>query len=44
MKALVLKALGHGFDYEDVEIAASVGREVGRGRGPSWKLSKRVTL
>jgi len=28
MKALVLNALGHGFDFEDVEIAAPVGREV----------------
>jgi S-(hydroxymethyl)glutathione dehydrogenase / alcohol dehydrogenase len=28
MKALVVNALGHGFDYEDVEIAAPIGREV----------------
>jgi S-(hydroxymethyl)glutathione dehydrogenase / alcohol dehydrogenase len=28
MKALVLNALGHGFDFEDVEIAAPVSREV----------------
>ena len=28
LKALVLNALGHGFDFEDVEIAAPVGREV----------------
>jgi S-(hydroxymethyl)glutathione dehydrogenase/alcohol dehydrogenase len=28
MKALVLNALGRGFDYEDVEIAAPMGREV----------------
>jgi hypothetical protein len=28
MKALVLNALGHGFDLEDVEIAAPIGREV----------------
>src|SRR6266404_7215977 len=28
MKALVLNALGHGFDFEDVEIAAPIGREV----------------
>jgi len=28
MKALVVNALGHGFDFEDVEIAAPVGREV----------------
>jgi S-(hydroxymethyl)glutathione dehydrogenase/alcohol dehydrogenase len=28
MKALVLNALGRGFDYEDVEIAAPIGREV----------------
>ena len=28
MKAPVLNALGHGFDYEDVEIVAPVGREV----------------
>ena len=27
MKALVLNALGHGFDFEDVEIASPVGRE-----------------
>ena len=28
MKALVLNALGQGFDFEDVEIAAPIGREV----------------
>jgi S-(hydroxymethyl)glutathione dehydrogenase / alcohol dehydrogenase len=28
MKALVVNALGHGFDLEDVEIAAPIGREV----------------
>jgi hypothetical protein len=28
MKALVLNALGRGFDYEEVEIAAPMGREV----------------
>jgi len=28
MKALVLNALGHGFDFEDVEIALPRGREV----------------
>ena len=28
MKALVLNALGHGFDVEDVEIAVPRGREV----------------
>jgi len=28
MKALVLNALGHGFDFEDVEIAAPIRREV----------------
>ncbi len=28
MKALVLNALGHRFDFEDVEIAAPIGREV----------------
>jgi S-(hydroxymethyl)glutathione dehydrogenase/alcohol dehydrogenase len=28
MKALVLNALGHGFDVEDVDIAAPRGREV----------------
>jgi len=28
MKALVLNALGHGFDFEDVEIASPRGREV----------------
>jgi len=28
MKALVLNALGHGFDFEDVEIASPIGREV----------------
>jgi S-(hydroxymethyl)glutathione dehydrogenase/alcohol dehydrogenase len=28
MKALVLNALGHGFDLEDVEIDAPIGREV----------------
>src|SRR6202007_646374 len=27
MKALVLNALGHGFDFEDVEIATPTGRE-----------------
>src|ERR1700692_2166427 len=28
MKALVLNKLGHGFDFEDVDIAAPMGREV----------------
>jgi S-(hydroxymethyl)glutathione dehydrogenase / alcohol dehydrogenase len=28
MKALVLNALGQGFDFEDVDIAAPIGREV----------------
>src|SRR6202142_1323128 len=28
MKALVLNAVGHGFDFEDVDIAAPIGREV----------------
>ena len=28
MKALVVNAIGHGFDFEDVEIAAPIGREV----------------
>src|SRR6202790_4617153 len=28
MKTLVLNALGHGFDFEDVDIAAPIGREV----------------
>ena len=28
MKALVLNAVGHGFDFEDVEIASPIGREV----------------
>ena len=28
MKALVVNALGHGFDFEDVRIAAPIGREV----------------
>ncbi len=28
MKALVLNAVGHGFDFEEVEIAAPIGREV----------------
>src|SRR5271170_4054759 len=28
MKALVLNTLGHGFDFEDVEIASPIGREV----------------
>ena len=28
MKALVLNAIGHGFDYEDVDIATPIGREV----------------
>jgi hypothetical protein len=28
MKALVLNALGRGFDFEDVDIAAPIGREV----------------
>src|SRR6267154_244667 len=28
MKALVLNALGHGFDFENVEIAVPIGHEV----------------
>jgi S-(hydroxymethyl)glutathione dehydrogenase / alcohol dehydrogenase len=28
MKALVLNALGRGFDFEDVDIATPIGREV----------------
>ena len=28
MKALVLNAVGRGFDFEDVDIAAPIGREV----------------
>ena len=28
MKALVLNAIGGGFDFEDVDIAAPTGREV----------------
>jgi S-(hydroxymethyl)glutathione dehydrogenase/alcohol dehydrogenase len=28
MKALVLNAVGRGFDFEDVGIAAPIGREV----------------
>jgi len=28
MKALVLNALGRGFDFKDVDIAAPMGREV----------------
>ena len=28
MKALVVNVLGRGFDFEDVEIAAPIGREV----------------
>jgi S-(hydroxymethyl)glutathione dehydrogenase/alcohol dehydrogenase len=28
MKALVLNALGHGFDFEEVEISPPIGREV----------------
>jgi Zn-dependent alcohol dehydrogenase len=28
MKALVLNAIGRGFDFEDVDIAAPFGREV----------------
>jgi len=28
MKAFVLNALGRGFDFEDVDIAAPMGREV----------------
>ena len=28
MKALVLNAIGRGFDFEDVVIAAPIGREV----------------
>ena len=28
MKALVLNALGGGFDYENVDIAPPIGREV----------------
>jgi hypothetical protein len=28
MKALVVNALGRGFDFEDVDIAAPIGREV----------------
>jgi S-(hydroxymethyl)glutathione dehydrogenase/alcohol dehydrogenase len=29
MKALVLNALGRGFDFEDIQIATPMGREVG---------------
>jgi len=28
MKALVVNALGRGFDFEEVEIATPIGREV----------------
>ena len=28
MKALVLNGIGRGFDYEDVDIAEPIGREV----------------
>jgi len=28
MKALVVNALGRGFDFEDVDIASPIGREV----------------
>jgi S-(hydroxymethyl)glutathione dehydrogenase/alcohol dehydrogenase len=28
MKALVLNAIGRGFDFEDVDIATPIGREV----------------
>jgi len=28
MKALVVNALGHGFDFEDIEIGTPIGREV----------------
>jgi hypothetical protein len=35
MKALVLNALGRGFDFEDVDIAAPIGREVPRSAGSS---------
>ena len=28
MKALVLNSVGRGFDFEDVEIATPIGREV----------------
>jgi S-(hydroxymethyl)glutathione dehydrogenase/alcohol dehydrogenase len=28
MKALVVNALGRGFDFEDVDIATPIGREV----------------
>jgi S-(hydroxymethyl)glutathione dehydrogenase / alcohol dehydrogenase len=28
MKALVVNAIGHGFDVEDVDIASPIGREV----------------
>ena len=28
MKALVLNAIGHGFDYEDIDIATPIGHEV----------------
>ena len=28
MKALVVNALGHGFDFEEVEIPRQIGREV----------------
>jgi hypothetical protein len=31
MKALVLNALGRGFDVEDVDIAAPIGRVFGAG-------------
>jgi S-(hydroxymethyl)glutathione dehydrogenase / alcohol dehydrogenase len=28
MKALVVNALGRGFDFEDVDIASPIGREI----------------
>jgi hypothetical protein len=33
MKALVVNTLGSGFDFEDVDIAAPVGRELSKETG-----------
>src|SRR5205807_4856784 len=42
MKALVLNALGRGFDFEDVDIAAPVGHESGIGAGDDEAYLKSI--
>lgn len=45
MKALVVNALSRGFDFEDVQIAAPVGREVlvqVQASGPAFALEDRM--